>query len=103
MSTNIPIGNPNGSTQNGQEQPKDQPNNQSQVQNGAPDGKQSAPTGQAQDIFTKFRPIEREVNPLEWLRKLLLRSDRFRRAVTDYQRRLKKTKRRKNATLKIVK
>jgi hypothetical protein len=47
LSTNTQKGNPNGNSQNGQEQPKDQ----TKGQNGAPNGNQTAPSGQSQDIF----------------------------------------------------
>jgi hypothetical protein len=51
LSTNSPKGNPNGNSQNGQEQPKEQPNDQIHRQDGAPNGNQTAPSGQSQDIF----------------------------------------------------
>lgn len=44
LSTNTPKGNPDRNNQNGKEQPKD-------GQNGAPNGNQTAPAGQSQDIF----------------------------------------------------
>ncbi|MDR3585849.1 MAG: hypothetical protein P4L59_11075 [Desulfosporosinus sp.] len=47
LSTNTPKGNPNGNSQNGQDQPKDQTEGQS----GVPKGDQTAPSGQLQNIF----------------------------------------------------
>ncbi|HBW35733.1 hypothetical protein [Desulfosporosinus sp. BICA1-9] len=47
LSTNTQKGNPSGKSPDGTTQPKDKPKGQS----GAPDGNQTAPAGQSQDIF----------------------------------------------------
>ena len=51
LSTNTSKGNPDGNSQNGQEQPKEKPRDQAKGQSGAPNGNQTARSGQSQDIF----------------------------------------------------
>ncbi|MHB8072603.1 hypothetical protein [Desulfosporosinus fructosivorans] len=55
LSTNTPKAKPDGNSQTGQEPPKDQPKDQQKDQTngqkGTPDGNQTAPSGQSQNIY----------------------------------------------------